>query len=223
MTLQEKDKANGLTSDNIQGKSAVAPLNGLVLTGGKSVRMGTAKDQLDYHGEQQRYYLANLLKEFCDEVFISCRPDQHESIDPAYGYGALPDCFIGMGPVSGILSAFRSEFKQPSKHAWLVVACDLPLLTRDALSYLVEHRNPFEMATAYKSAYDGLPEPLMTIWEPGSYSILLNRLGQDNTCPRKALIRQQVPLLDPLDKETLLNVNTPDQAAIVRTLIQNNG
>jgi molybdopterin-guanine dinucleotide biosynthesis protein A len=48
-------------------------VNGLVLAGGKSVRMGKAKDLLHWHGKEQRYFAADLLAPFCDEVFISDR------------------------------------------------------------------------------------------------------------------------------------------------------
>jgi len=223
VTLSEKRNESGPDRTQQPGKAVIPALNGLVLTGGKSVRMGTAKEKLDYHGKEQQYYAADLLSAFCDQVFISCRADQVEGIHPEYGYQALPDSFLNMGPVSGILSAFRREFKKEQKHAWLVVACDLPLLTRDTLQYLVDHRNPSVIATAFKSSSDGLPEPLMTIWEPGSYAVLLARLAQDNTCPRKALIEHNVPLLDLIDKEALLNVNTPEESERVQGFIQNNG
>ena len=51
-------------------------LNGLVLAGGKSERMGFDKSVLNWHGKAQRYYMADMLAPFCDEVFLSCRPDQ---------------------------------------------------------------------------------------------------------------------------------------------------
>ena len=222
MILNENPDMEGLEPFRPSGQAETPPLNGLVLTGGKSVRMGRAKEQLDYHGKEQRYFVAGLLQAFCDRVFISCRPDQVDSIDPAYGYAALPDSFLGMGPAGGILSAFRSESNKEQKHAWLVVACDLPLLTTDTLRYLTGHRNPSGIATAFKSAGDGLPEPLMTIWEPCSYGVLLNRLVTGSTCPRKALIQSNVPLLELVDKDALMNVNTLDEAARVQDLIQKN-
>lgn len=79
------------------------PLNGLVLAGGKSVRMGQAKDALNWHGKEQKYHSADLLKPFCDEVFISCRQDQLTDFDA--DYNALTDTFLNMGPFGGILSA----------------------------------------------------------------------------------------------------------------------
>ncbi|MCF3110654.1 NTP transferase domain-containing protein [Niabella sp. CC-SYL272] len=190
-------------------------LNGLVLAGGKSRRMGTAKDLIQWHGKEQRYYTADLLHHCCDEVFISCRQEQEKEINTAYK--ALPDSFLNMGPLGGILSAFRS---QPDK-AWLVVACDLPLVNKKTLEHLIKNRADTKIATAYESPVDGLPEPLITIWEPASYPVLLNFLGQGITCPRKVLIQNKALLLKPLQPETLMNVNTPEEAVTVKEMIDN--
>lgn len=188
-------------------------LNGLVLAGGKSRRMGTDKDQIQWHGKEQRYYTADLLSKYCEEVFISCRQDQEKQIDPAYK--SLPDTFLNMGPQGGILSAFR--FFPDS--AWLVVACDLPLVDEKTLQHLTEKRAISKMATAYKSPVDGLPEPLITVWEPASYPVLLHFLGRGITCPRKVLMQSDILLLDPLQPEALLNVNTPEEAVKVKEII----
>jgi len=53
-------------------------LNGLVLAGGKSTRMGTDKGLLNYHGQAQRYYLFNLMQQVLGkdaEVFLSVRAE----------------------------------------------------------------------------------------------------------------------------------------------------
>ncbi len=190
-------------------------VNGLVLAGGKSLRMGKAKDLLHWHGKEQRYFAADLLAPFCDEVFISCRPDQLESFDP--NYNALTDTFLNMGPFGGILSALRAQRDK----AWLVVACDLPLLDKRSLEFLLQSRNPEKVATTYESPFDGLPEPLITIWEPKSYPLLLNFLGLGNTCPRKVLINSDTLILKPENPEALMNVNTPEDAEKAEKILKN--
>ncbi|MGV3762049.1 NTP transferase domain-containing protein [Parapedobacter sp.] len=189
-------------------------LNGLVLAGGKSRRMGHNKGRINWHGKQQRFFAADLLKPFCENVFISYRHDALEGV--AAGYNALADTFLGMGPLGGILSALRSDREK----AWLVVACDLPLLDRDTLRFLIADRLPAKVATAYESPLDGLPEPLIAIWEPKSYPVLLHFLGEGITCPRKVLINADTHLVKPRNPDALLNVNTPDDAATAREIMQ---
>lgn len=189
-------------------------LNGLVLAGGKSQRMGNPKDKINWHGKEQRYFAADLLAPFCNEVFISCRKDQLENFDP--NYNALTDTFLNMGPFGGILSALRSQ----KDKAWLVVACDLPLLDKKSLEFLIENRNIEKAATTYESPFDGLPEPLITIWEPKSYPLLLNFLGSGITCPRKVLISSDTLILKPGNPDSLMNVNTPEDMTKAQEILR---
>ena len=191
------------------------PLYGLVLAGGKSKRMGFDKSTIKWHGKEQRYYMADLLANVCAEVFISCRPEQQNKIDRQYK--TLIDTYTIPGPYAAILSAF----KEHPNVAWLVVACDLPLLDMNTLQYLIQHRDTSLIATTFKSPFDSLPEPLITIWEPASYPVLLTFLSEGYSCPRKALIRSgdNVKILTSPDDNALMNANTPEDLGKVKELL----
>lgn len=190
-------------------------LNGLVLAGGKSTRMGHDKSAIDWHGKEQKYYLADLLQQHCDEVFISCREDQARDIDSSYK--TITDKFTDAGPSTGILSALS----QDEHAAWLVIACDLPLIDEQTLNNLIVQRAIDKVATTYKSPHDGLPEPLITIWEPKSKEVLLSFKEKGYSCPRKALINSDTKIIEPANPEALINANTPEDAEHVRTIISN--
>ncbi|ALJ01141.1 molybdenum cofactor biosynthesis protein MoaC [Rufibacter tibetensis] len=206
--LREEDKITAFFQKQLQNAKPV--LNGLVLAGGQSLRMGQDKGAIAWHGKEQRYYAADLLQSYCKEVFISCRAEQQPSLEE--NYQSLPDTFTGLGPYGAILSAFREK----PDAAWLVVACDLPLLDATTLQYLVENRATSALATTFESPHDGFPEPLITIWEPKSYPVLLSFLAQGYTCPRKVLRNSDIHLLKPLNPDALLNVNTPEELAEVK-------
>jgi molybdopterin-guanine dinucleotide biosynthesis protein A len=180
-------------------------LRGLVLAGGKSVRMKMDKGGLQYHGITQRKYLYNQLQELGIDSFISCRPEQVTQIDE--GLPMLPDTFNNLGPMGALLTAFRED----PDSACLAIACDLPFLTVDTIKYLIENRDTSKLATAFQSPYDEFPEPLITIWEPNSYDVLLNFLSQGYSCPRKVLINSDVRLLQPPNPNDLSNVNHPKE------------
>jgi molybdopterin-guanine dinucleotide biosynthesis protein A len=74
-------------------------LNGLILAGGKSTRMGQDKGMIDYHGKPQREYLVDLLKPYCLEVFISSKENIKQN--------TIADHFDLDSPLNGILSAFH--------------------------------------------------------------------------------------------------------------------
>ncbi|WP_199243508.1 NTP transferase domain-containing protein [Hymenobacter sedentarius] len=186
---------------------AAPVLRGLVLAGGRSERMQTDKGKLHYHALDQRQHTAALLGEFCPDVRVSVRPDQ--AADLPAGLKPLPDTFLNLGPLGGLLSAFQAD----PNAAWLVLACDLPFLTRHTLEFLVTHRQPARAATALKSPWNDFPEPLVTIWEPRSYGQLLRFLSLGYSCPRKALINSDIELLEPPVPAELRNVNTPEERA----------
>ncbi|MGN6569564.1 MAG: NTP transferase domain-containing protein [Flavipsychrobacter sp.] len=190
-------------------------LNGLVLAGGKSSRMGQDKSMITWHGKAQCYTMADMLSQLCNNVYISCRPGQKDQLDNSYN--TLEDAYTDLGPYGAILSAFKF---QPDV-AWLITACDLPLLDIATLQYLIEHRDTSKIATTFQSPHDGLPEPLITIWEPQSYPVLLSFLSEGRTCPRKALINSDIHLLTPPDPTALMNVNTPQEMETAQQLISN--
>lgn len=186
---------------------AIGPpkLKGLVLAGGKSTRMGQDKSAIVYHEKSQQEHTAQLLSKLCDQVHISLRPDQNA--DTAGDFPVIEDSFTGLGPLGAILSAFREE----PDSAWLVVACDLPYLDLTALQYLIDHRKPGAVATAYRADEHAFPEPLLAIWEPKAYQRALQFLGLGISCPRKVLINSDVHLVTTPNARILANVNTPEE------------
>jgi molybdopterin-guanine dinucleotide biosynthesis protein A len=156
---------------------------------------------IDWHGKAQREYMAEVLTGICDDVFISCRDDQQQQVT---NHKMIADNFTDLGPYGAILSAFREN----PNVAWLVVASDLPLVDKQTLQYLADNRNISAVATTFESPFDGLPEPLITIWEPKAYAILLSFLAQGYSCPRKALRNNNVHIIRAQHPEKLMNVNT---------------
>lgn len=187
-----------------------APMNGLVLAGGRSTRMGEDKGLIKWHHKEQRYHVADLIAPFCEAVFISCRADQAASMDP--GYRLIMDEEENAGPLGAILSAFH----QDNTRAWLVLACDLPLIDHTTLQFLVSHRNPTAHATTFRSPHDGLPEPLITIWEPSALSLLEPAFADGKRCPRKVLLNNVITLLDAPQPLAMANANTPEDREKIR-------
>jgi molybdenum cofactor guanylyltransferase len=189
-------------------KKAAAPVYGLILAGGSSSRMHRDKAALQYRGESQLDRAFELASRHVSRVFVSVRANQTE--DPTRApRPMIVDSIVGEGPTVGIRSALAAY---PGV-AWLVLACDLPFLSDAALSQLLHERDAASVATAYRSAHDGLPEPLCAIWEPASGPLLASYQDDGGRCPRKFLIRHTTRLLEPRDRRALDNVNTPEEYA----------
>lgn len=194
-TIDEVDKISNHINNLIQEK--IAAVKGLVLVGGKSTRMGKDKSNLDYFGKPQKIVAKQLLESNNLETFYSVQ-NASEYDDEIH------DKFLNLGPFGGICSAFQ---KDPNA-AWLVLATDVPFVNDQIIKLLLNQRNPAKIATAIKGKGKDFPEPLITIYEPKAYPILLQYLAQGYSCPRKALINSEVEIVE-VDDDFIRNVNTP--------------
>ncbi len=183
-------------------------LKALVLAGGHSTRMGHDKGLIPWHGKPQREYLVDLLEDLGVDTYISCRPDQAFELT---GYKLIVDQISDQGPLGAIYSAFCEH----PDAAWLVIACDMPLLDMPTLEYLIQNRQPALPATAFRAPAfsDGSPDPLLAIWEPRMRNIVVQRIHEKKRCARKTLSIAGVHLLEPPNPEILSNVNTPEELA----------
>jgi molybdopterin-guanine dinucleotide biosynthesis protein A len=196
---------------------SVGRVYGLILAGGASKRMQRDKAALEYRGKTQLTRAFELASRHVGNVFVSIRADQ--TADPTRAHlPMIVDTAEGTGPIVGIRSA-QAAYPEV---AWLVLACDLPFVSDAALAGLLRRRDPSALATAYKSAHDGLPEPLCAIWEPSAAAALAAYQAAGGHCPRKFLIRHGAHLIELPDPRALDNVNTPEEysqaVAVLETL-----
>jgi molybdenum cofactor guanylyltransferase len=185
-----------------------APLYGLVLTGGRSMRMGADKAGLRIAGRTQLEHAMALLAPRVARAFVSMRADQRADALRA-PFEQIEDSGESSGPIAGISAALERH----PEHAWLVLACDLPLLDAATLDRLVHSRAPHRLATAFRSSHDGLPEPLCAVYEPASRVALAAYIAAGRDCPRKFLMSADVELLDEPNPRALDNANTPEEHA----------
>lgn len=186
------------------------PVWGLVLAGGESRRMGRDKALLERDGRTQLERSFDLLQRHVDRTFVSARAEQADEPERRR-FPQIVDRFTGIGPVAGILSALQEQ----EGVSWLVLACDLPNVDDATIAFLLRYRSPDYPFTAFKSSYDGLPEPLCAIYRPESRAVVEDFVQDGIVCPRKMLIRSPTHLLEQPDPGALDNVNTP--ADLVRT------
>ena len=184
-----------------------APLYGLILAGGSSSRMQRDKAALKYQGQTQLDRAFDLARRHVSQVYVSVRAAQVSEPTRAARPMIVDSC-CRRG--THHRHTLRSWQRTPNA-AWLVLACDLPFLSDAAIAHLLRERDVSQYATAYKSTFDGLPEPLCAIWEPSAAAALGQYQNNAGICPRKFLIRHAAKLLDPIDAHALDNINTPEE------------
>ena len=188
-------------------KNTQLPINGLILSGGLSTRMGEDKRLIKYHDKTQEQYLFDLLTPYCSKVYVSINQNQQTDLPHIFDLDLLIK-----SPIVGFVSAFD---KNPET-AWLVVACDMPFVNQEVIECLMQHRNPEKFATAFENPEEHFPEPLLTIYEPKIYEKLQETINQGKKSPMKVLQNLEVELLEVPDKEILVNINTIIQKNKIR-------
>ena len=183
--------------------STVLPFNGLILAGGKSLRMGHDKSLIEYHNVSQREYLFAMLKNFCASVFTSCKSNQSIPVH----LNPLPDQYNFDSPLNGILTAFSHD----SIAAWLTVPVDMPLIDVEIIAYLLRKRDSNKIATCFLDSDGKNPEPLITIWEPRSYPHLIRFQQSGKISPRDFLKSHDTHIIEIPDRNALANINSAEE------------
>ncbi|HZY79884.1 MAG TPA: molybdenum cofactor guanylyltransferase [Cyclobacteriaceae bacterium] len=180
-------------------------MNGLVLAGGRSTRMGTDKGLINYHGKPQREHLFDLLQELCKTVYTSCRKGQ----DITGVNNPLIDFFDIPGPINGIMSAFH----QAPGSSWLIVAVDMPKVNKATLELLLSKRDQNKIATCFYNPELKDCEPLLTLWEPIAYPLLRDFTEKGNVSPQRFLRTHNANVIPIEDPGMLANFNSPEDIA----------
>jgi molybdenum cofactor guanylyltransferase len=180
-------------------------MNALILAGGRSKRMGRDKALIDRpDGTRQLDHIAALAREFCEKTYLSLKePGTIPSELPV-----IPDLHPGEGPVAALESAAAA-----CGGPLLVLGCDLFLMDRETISFLLAHRDPSRHATCFRNRIDGRAEPLCAIYENSGLAQAAGALAAGQRCARKFLESLDPLMLDLPMPAALDNANTPAELA----------
>lgn len=179
-------------------------VKGLILSGGKSTRMGTEKFLLQYHGMPQYQHLYLLFEFLSITPYISCNPLQLSQVPDSYRI--IVDRHEAIGPMGGIASAFR----QDPDAAWIVIACDLPFIDADAVKRLVDERSQAVDVVTYQKKNTSFCETTVTLYEPSSFERIKKSIGDKKYSLQHVLAGLRVNAIFPEDERLLFNVNTQE-------------
>ncbi len=181
-------------------------VEGLLLMGGQSSRMGTDKSQLDYHGQPQyRYALGQLHRALERQAccWLSAAEGQDLVLEARETRVNDAPLFAGNGPISGVLSA---HVMAPQK-ALLVLGVDYPYLQDYALDRLVSAYRVSGRSVCFAPANPDskLPkrehlEPLVALYTHSDLQALLLYFDQGGRS-LKAFLNQCDALVLPYDEK----------------------
>jgi molybdopterin-guanine dinucleotide biosynthesis protein A len=163
--------------------------------------MGRDKALLPFRGASMAQWIAAEVAQAAGSAFLVGQPERYSGL----GYPVIADAFPGEGPLSGILTALRH-----TNVRWnLVVACDMPCLTRDFLEDLLQAAEA-NGSTTIPVGPSGRMEPLCAVWRDDALAAVETAFEQG--------IRKLATALDGLrwtgypvaEVAPFQNVNTPE-------------
>ena len=189
------------------------PVWACVLIGGRSSRMGRPKHLLEKEestaGLTWLEHTVGLLQPLIgDHIALSGSGLVPESLAHL---PRLPDIPEARGPLTGILAAMRW---QPAV-SWLLIACDMPDITTEALIWLLAQRQPGYWGTVPRLQENGFVEPLLAHYDYRCGPLFEELL--DSGSLRIGQIARQgkvdTPLIPLQLRSSWHNINTPQELA----------
>jgi molybdopterin-guanine dinucleotide biosynthesis protein A len=182
---------------------------GIILAGGASRRMGRDKSALEFGGLTSLERVAETVSRVCDQlVVVSGRNSPRPML------GLAPEWLSDPPGMSGPLAGLAAGLQSASHEKALVVACDMPFLSEELLTHLLDLAQDCDAAIPVIA---GTPQPLHAAYSRDSLRSVSTLLRLGARSMRDLMPRLRVRYLDErrcreLDPGGLswFNMNTPE-------------
>lgn len=104
-------------------------ITGIILTGGKSTRMGTDKGLVLFNEKPFVEHIIEALKPLADEIILVGNNKEYDS----FNLKRVDDLIENAGPLAGLYTGL----KHSKTEANLVLSCDVPLISSAVLKQLI--------------------------------------------------------------------------------------
>ena len=181
-------------------------ITGVILSGGKSIRMGENKAFLEIRGKRIIEHTVDVLQRMCNQVILVT----NELLE--YSYLDL-EIAVDLIPKSGPLVGIHTGLFYSSHSYSFITACDMPFLNRKVIEYMLTIKKNYDVVIPHLN--DGY-HPLHALYSKRCLKCIEELISEDNLKITDFFNRvkvREVPSdeiisLDP-DLRSFLNINTP--------------
>ncbi len=189
-------------------------LTGIILSGGKSRRMGKEKGTSLLFGKPLIEYAVDVITQICDEIIIGTNTNDYNYL----GYQVVRDEIKNIGPIGGIYSCLKSSQTTDN----IILSCDMPLVSVDLTKYILSEREDFEVVVP---EFKGFPEPLCAFYNKNIIDRLLKNIHSGKFKIQEVIKQFHITRL-PIDstlpfynEHLFTNINSPDDLKKIEKLI----
>jgi len=188
-------------------------ITGIILSGGKSTRMGQNKAFIEIEGMPIIKRIHSLFERLFDEIIIITN---EKELYGAFDAKIYEDLFPNGGVIGGLYAGlFFSSFRYS-----FCVASDMPLLKESVIAYLIKNIEDYDVVVP--RTRDGL-QPLHAIYSKNCLGPIKRIIEQERrkiidfyTMVRTKIIDEvEFISLDPA-RESFFNVNTPEELLLIK-------
>ena len=189
-----------------------------ILAGGRATRLhGADKGGLVICGRTIRDRQLEALSGLVDHIFLIGRPAADPGTGPDDGAGIprLPDLAEGRGPLGGIQTALHQA---GDAVCTLIVACDLPFVSRPFLAFLLARALEADAADVVVPRSGDRLHPLCATYNRRVREAVDRRVASGTLAVQALFDEVRVDVVDPevvaaFDPDGVMfwNVNTPDE------------
>lgn len=185
----------------------IADATAVVLTGGKSSRMGRPKALLQFDGEPLIAHIVRRLGRVFAETVVVAAPDQELPTLPA---ALVRDQVAYQGPVSGIYHGLKAA----TKEVCFVTSCDAPFLNLSLISHLLSQIQDWDVVVPF---WQERFQPLHAVYRRSVAPLFHEQLERNELRPislypkvrTREIHEGEVRRFDP-EGLSFLNMNTPE-------------
>ena len=185
----------------------------IVLAGGRSSRMGTAKAALEWHGSTLLRRVAGIVGRAAGPVVVVRAPGQKLPALPAE-VRVVDDAREGRGPLQGLLAGL--EALDRAVEVVYVSSVDAPLLDPHFVRRVLAAVGPGADAAVPRGA--GRHHPLAAAYRTTVRPVVARLIAADRRRMEDLLAALRVTWLDVGEPEGLRNLNEPADYAAARAL-----
>lgn len=186
-------------------------VNAVILAGGKNTRMrGVDKAFLEIEGKPFVEIIIDRLKGLVNQIIVVTNsPGKYRNLKVILVKDQRP----GQGPLMGIYSGLKAS---PGKYN-LVIACDMPFVSGELISYMLRLRDKFDVVVPM---LEGRLHPLFGLYSKDCLRVIEETLAQGRRQVRSIFPKLNVRFLEKeelvkFDKDmfSLVNINTKGEYA----------
>jgi len=193
---------NGIMDDH----RSIADATAVILTGGKSSRMGRPKALLPFDDEPLIAHIVRRLGRVFAETVVVAAPEQELPLLPVV---LVRDQVAYRGPVSGIYHGLKAA----TKDVCFVTSCDAPFLNLALISHLLSQIADWDVVAPF---WQERFQPLHAVYRTKVAPLLKDQLERGELRPiflydkvrTRKIHEDEIRRLDP-EGFSLLNINSP--------------